>query len=83
MSPGHENAFYQFPRELARQFMPLVLGSWKSPPLSAVSAPPKCDQQQTLYHPNVIKLFQVMETVDHVYTVMEHHSKEELLQYIQ
>jgi hypothetical protein len=53
--------------------MPFVSASSKASPLSlsTVSAPPKCDQQQTLYHPNIIKLFQVIETVDHVYIVVE------------
>jgi serine/threonine protein kinase len=36
---------------------------------------------KTLYHPNIIKLFQVMERVDRVYLVMEYKSRGELLQH--
>jgi hypothetical protein len=72
--------FHQCPRELGGQFIPLFQHQQrKILLLSAVSASPKCDQQQTLYHPNVNKHFQVMETVDHIYIIKEHNRRAELL----
>jgi serine/threonine protein kinase len=34
---------------------------------------------KTLCHPNIIKLFQVIETVDHIYLVMEYMNGGQLL----